>query len=149
MASFYGTDYNTSFVSVTSGSGAVGTMKAGGRVRAIVDTYTAGGTETNGDWIYLGGSLVEDGAQVIDAWLSHSAITGVSAKLTVQSGGSPSDIIGATALGTAGVVRFGQGNLPTAVSHTSTGDGAIYAPLTAGTMASGDVIAACVFYMID
>jgi len=149
MAAFYGTDYNTSFVSVTSGSGAVGTMKAGGRVRAIVDSYTSVGSETTGDEIHLGGSAVEDGAQVIDAWLSHPALTGVSGKLQVRTAGALVDVISAASLASAAVGRFTQGQLPMAISHTAALDGQISLVLTAGTMAAAKVVSACVFYMID
>jgi len=149
MATFYGADYTTSFVSVTSGSGAVGTMKAGGRVRAIVDSYTTVASMGTGAVMVFGGALVEDGATVIDAWVSHPALTGVSAKLTVQTDGVATDVISAGVFTSAAVARFSQGQLPLTVSHSAANDGQIAVTVTAGTPAAAKTISVCVFYMID
>lgn len=75
MPDVYGVEYTKAWQNVVSSNSEA--SKSGGRVRVIIDTYTALGTETTGDSIMLGGMQLPAGAQVVGYTVDAPALASI------------------------------------------------------------------------
>jgi len=125
----------------------VNAAKAGGRVRAIVDSYTANAVEA-ASTIDLGGIKIPSGAEIVGWTVDHEAM-GASVTMQLQAVGATtvnlSAALNVAAAGTK-IEDNAQGYVPKSITSDS-----VFRILTAGatTTASDLDVQVVLYYTID
>jgi len=118
-----------------------------GRVKSMVDDYTADATEDAGSTIKVGGTL-PTGAKIVGVQISNTA-QAASVTLAVGDSDDPDRYITAYA---ADSVRFNNDLNDTGngyVVGTNSGDNQVLITTAGATLTASDVIKVVIFYVMD
>lgn len=116
-----------------------------GRVKAMIDTYTALGTEAAASTIKMG-ALIPTGANVLAILLSSSAATGGLTVSIGDSGSATRYASASTSPATAGSYLYGG---KAYVTGTNTGDTQLLLTTGGATLGVGLIITTVTFYTFD
>ena len=101
----YGVEHTNTFQSAGAARQNSAAAVAGGRVRAVVDTYVSAGDEGVGSTIWMGGIQIPAGAKLVGWTIDHEDFGGTATMTISVVGDATIGISGAIDVSSAGIAR--------------------------------------------